>query len=419
MRIKFTFMFLILLAINSTIFSQINTDSIFQVALNQAKNNQYSPAIENAKKALSITPDRGDMLVFIANVYSWESKNDSAIIYINKAKTLNYKRDDLYEAWLNILLRTHQSNSLLIACDEATRNKYSNTEDLLKKRALAYSDLQMFDKGIELIELPENKKFLDSKTIDNLYTDLLIRRNKKLISAYYILDMFNGGPTTAAQHLASLGYSFPIGNNNLGFRINYANRFNISGIQLESDFYLKLLNKQYFYFNYGYAFNSVLFPNHRFGFEYYFPLPAKFEASIGGRYLNYPTSNVLIATGHLAKYLGKSWLSVRPFYVYSVKSSSNTESFTLIANYRLLGKSELDYWGIELGIGNSPDEIYTTSQTSGFNQSKAYKIKLEKNLIIDQTSDLHIALGYSDEEYTLSQYRNRFTIELGYKIRLK
>ena len=407
------------MAINSTIFSQINSDSIIQIALNQAKNNQFSSAIENAKKTLSITPNRADVLVFMANVYSWESKNDSAMIYINKAKALNYKRDDLYEAWLNILLRTHQSNSLLIACDEATKNKYSNTEDLLKKRALAYSDLQLFDKGVELIELPENKKFLESKTIDNLYTDLLIKRNKKLVSAYYILDTFYAGPITAAQHLASLGYSFPIGSNNLGFRINYANRFNISGIQLESDFYLKVLNKKYIYINYGYAFNSVLFPNHRFGFEYYFPLPAKFEASVGGRYLNYPTSNVLIATGHLAKYLGKSWISVRPFYVYSFKSSSNTESFTLLANYRLFGKSEIDYWGVEFGIGNSPDEVYTTGQASGFNQSKAYKIKLEKNLILDGTSDLHIALGYSDEEYALNQYRNRFTIELGYKIRLK
>jgi YaiO family outer membrane protein len=419
MRFKFTFIFLIFIAINSSIISQVNTDSIFQTALNQAKNNQFSQAIENAKKALLTTPNRGDLLVFIANVYSWKSKNDSAMIFINRAKALNYKHDDFYEAWLNILLRTHQSNSLLTACDEATKNNYSNTEDLLQKRALAYSDLQMYDNGIQLMELPENKKFLDSKAIGNLYTDILIKRNKKLISAYYILDMFDGGPVTTAQHLASLGYSFPIGNNNLGFRMNYANRFNIGGVQLESDFYYKLLNKQYIYFNYGYAFNSVLFPNHRFGFEYYFPLPAKMEASVGGRYLNYPASNVLIATGHLAKYFGKSWISIRPFYVYSFKSSSNTESFTLLANYRLFGKSELDYWGVELGIGNSPDEIYSTSQVGGFNQSKAYKIKLEKNLRIDRTSDLHITLGYSDEEYTINQYRNRFTIELGYKIRLK
>jgi YaiO family outer membrane protein len=81
-------------------------------------------------------------------------------------------------------------------------------------------------------------------------------------------------------------------------------------------------------------------------------------------------------------------------------------------------RQELDYWGIELGFGNSPDDIYSTSQ-NGFNQLKAYKVKVEKNLMISRISDLHLALGYSREEYGTSstQFRNRFTAELGYKIR--
>lgn len=420
MKLRFTLLILLFTAYNSAISAQINSDSIFQVAINQAKNNQFSAAIDNAKKALKPNPDRGDILVFIANIYSWKNKNDTALTYINQVRKLSYKHDDFYESWLNILLRTHEFNSLLNACDEAEKNNYSNTEDLLRKRMMAYSELKLNDKGIRLIELPENKKFLASKMINNLYSSLLMKRNTKLISAYYIVDMFSGGRDTIPQYLASLGYSFPIGSNNLGFRANYANRFGIGGVQLESDFYLKLLNKQYVYFNYGYAFNSVLFPTHRVGLEYYFALPAKMEASIGTRYFNYPNSNVLIATGHIEKYVGTSWFSLRPYYVYAIKTPVNSESFTLLANYRLFGKSELDYWGLEVGVGNSPDEIYSTSQTTvGFNQLKAYKIKLEKNFMLDRTSDFHIGLGYSDEEYNINKFRNRFTVELGYKIRLK
>ena len=233
--------------------------------------------------------------------------------------------------------------------------------------------------------------------------------------------MFDGGNNTKPQHLASLGYSFPIGDNNLGFRANYANRFGLNGVQLESDFYLKFLNKQYMYFNYGYAFNSVLFPTHRFGFEYYLPVTSNIEASIGGRYLNYPGSNVVIGTGHIAGYFGKSWLSLRPYYVYDFKSPTNTESASLILNYRLYGKTEIDYWGVELGVGNSPDQFFSNSvsNTAEFNQLSAYKIKLEKNFMLDRVSDFHIGLGYSYEEFNKNQFRNRFTVELGYKIRLK
>jgi YaiO family outer membrane protein len=412
--------YIMLLVFLSTFFvganAQINTDSIFNRAINLAKNQNYVSAITDAKKVLKYDNKRGDVMVFIANVYSWQGKNDTALIYIKQAQKVNYKQNDFYEAWTNILLRSKKFEELLTSCNEALRNKYSNTEDILRKKMIAYDALKRYGIGVALIELPENKKYLESKPINDLYSTLLLKRNSNVISAYYTLDMFDSG--FAPQHLAALGYSFNVDENNLGFRLNYANRFGLNDVQLESDFYLKLKNKQYMYFNYGYAFNATLFPTHRVGFEYYFPLPNKFDASIGGRYLNYSNSDVFIITGHLGKYFGKSWIGARPFYVY--KTPTKTQSFSAIANYRLYGKTELDYWGVELGFGNSPDEIYSTSQ-NGFNQLKAYKIKLEKNFMLNRISDLHIALGYSSEEYgtVLTQFRNRFTVELGYKIRLK
>ena len=405
---------------HSAALSQINTDSIFMTAISQTRNNQYDSAIINAKKAFKSDSKRADILVFIANVYSWKNQNDTALVYIHQAIKLNYLHDELYESWTNILLRSHRYADLLKCCDEAEKNHYANSEDILKKRLIAYNELKMYDKGVSLIELPTNKKFLEIKQFNDLYSGLLLKRNSKLLSANYTLDLFDGGNNTQPQQLASLGYSFPLSVNNLGFRVNYANRFGQAGVQLESDFYLKLKNKQYMYFNYGFAFNSVLFPTHRFGYEFYFPLNHKLEASIGCRYLNYPTSNVLIATGHIGWYFGNSWAGLRPYYVYAFKTPTNTESVSLIGNYRLFGKTELDYWGVEVGIGNSPDAVYTTNpQIVGFNQLTAYKIKLEKNFMLNRVSDFHIGLGYSREEFNLNQFRNRYTVELGYKLRLK
>jgi len=419
MKLTYVILFLLFSVFHTATNAQENTDSIFQTAIDQVKNNHFSDAIENSKKALRLDPKRGDIMVYLANIYSWQNKNDTALIYIEQALKINYSHDDLYESWTNILLRTHQYEELLKSCNVAENNNYSNTEDLLWKRIIAYSELRMYNSGINLIEQPENNKFLESKRIKDLYSSILIKRNTNSVSAYYILDMFHGGNNAMPQHLGSLGYSFPVGYQNLGFRANYSNRFGLSGVQLESDFYLKLKNQQYMYFNYGYAFNSVLFPTHRFGIEYYFPLKYKTDASIGGRYMNYPTSNVLIATGHVGKYFGKNWISLHPFYVYAFKTPTNTESISLFGDYRLFGKNELDYWGLELGFGNSPDEIYTTSQTISFNQLTAYKIKLERNLMLNRISDLHLGFGYSKEEYTHNKFRDRFTLEIGYKYRLK
>lgn len=416
MRYKIILVILIIIGSFSKIEAQANTDSIFNIAVNQARNQQYNAAIKEAQNALKSDTKRGDIMVFIANVYSWQEKNDSATIYIEKARKINYKGDDLYDSWTNILLRSKKYDALLQSCNEAESQNYSNTEDLLRKRMIAYSELKQYDKGIELAQAPENEKFLISKPIDDLYTSLLLKRNTNIISANYTLDMLSND--SSLQHLGSLGYSFKVKDHTWAFRANYANRFGKNDVQLETDFYLMLKNEHYMYFNYGYAFNASLFPRNRVGVEYYFPLPAKFEGSVGGRYLNFPTSDVIILTGHLGKYIGKSWLGLRPFYVYNLQNS--TSSLSLIGNYRLYGKNELDYWGVEVGIGNSPDDIYSLSG-GGFNQLNAYKIKLERNFMINRISDFHVGLGYSREEFGTSniQFRNRITLELGYKYRMR
>lgn len=416
MRYRYLTIILLFSGLIHEVNAQVNIDSIFAIAISNSQSQQYVAAISQAKKAVETDPRRADIMVFIANVYSWQDKNDSALIYIRKAQALNYHQNEFYETWTNVLLRSHDYEALLKSLDEAEKEHYS-TEDILKKRLIAYQQLKEYDQGVTLLEMPLNQRFLTSEPFNGMYSYFLMKRNSNLVSAYYILDFFDN--SSLAQHLGSLGYSFKTGKNNLGFTANYANRFGLNDVQLESNFYLILKNKQYMYFNYGYAFKASLFPLHRAGFEYYFPLFAKMDGSVGGRYMYYPksNSNVFILTGHLGKYIGNSWLSIRPFYVNVQKN--NTQSLSIIGNYRLFGKTELDYWGLELGYGNSPDEKYTTSQLVGFNQLNTYRVKLEKNFMLNRVSDLHIGLGYSHEEFISNNYRNRFTVELGYKIRLK
>lgn len=410
------FFLLLLMAGYSGAQVKVNIDSVFNRAIDLSRAKSYAASIAEATKAANLDPTRGDIPVFIANVYSWENKNDSALVYIRKAQQLNYHQPDFYEAWTNILLRSGKYNELLASCNEAEKNHYS-AEDILKKRVYAYSGLKEYGQAVDLLEAPASKRYLSLEPFNGLYSDMLMKRNKSSISAFYSFDAFNKIYTP--QQLASLGYSFsPFENTSFGLRANYANRFGLNDVQLEGDMYHTFASKNYLYLNYGFGFAGSLFPRHRIGVEDYMPLKNSMEASLGLRFINYDLpNNILIATGHLEKYFGKSWVSLRPYYVYSL--TKNIQSASLIANYRLFGSTPFDYWGIELGYGNSPDDTYSISQQGGFNQLTAYHLKLEKNIMISRTSDFHIGLGYSREEFPNFGFLNKYTIELGYKIRFK
>ena len=412
-----TQVFLILFGLITIAKAQINTDSIYNSAIILSNNQQYNKAINEAKRIINYHPDRGDILVFIAKDYSMENKNDSAFMYIELAKKNGYHGDDYYAAKVDILLKDRQFKALLKCCDEAENENYSNSEDLFRKRLIAYTELENYDKAVKLIEEPKNKRYLKIPNINDLYSYLLFKRNVNIISADYALNVFDN--RLIPEHVASLDYSLNAGENKFGIGANYINKFGLNYVELETVDYLKLRDEQYLYMNYGYASNTSLFPQHKIGLEYDFTLPYEIESSFGGRFMNYQrlNSNVFVVTAHIDKFLNENWFAIRPYFVYNY--STKRKSFSMTANYRLFNENELDYWGVGIDYGNSPDDLYSITQIGGFNQLSAYTIKLERNFMLNRISDLHIGLSYSNQEISFYDYRNRFTIDLGYKIRLK
>lgn len=394
------------------LFSQINSDSIFDVAIKHARNAEYDKAIQNANKVLEIHPDRADVDVFIANVYAWKGKTDSAKIYVKKAYELEPVNDELYDSWLNVLLWNAEYEELLKTIDLAIENEYDDNYNVTLKRLYAYKYLGEYGKGVALFD-NKNQKLLDSTRINSMYREMLIKNSRNALSAFYSMDFFNDG-FTSPQHLAYIDYAFKIKRNTLIFRLNYANRFNENGLQLEADYYHQLKKGKYLYFNYGASIYNDLFPKHRAGVEFYFPLKKHFEASIGARYMYFTGNHVPILTGHLGKYLNSYWFSIRPYY--TIQDIGNSISF--VANARKYGKISMSYWGIELGFGNSPDERYILDPSAEFFRYSSYRIKFERNTMIGKANELKLSFGYAYEETAKSVFRNKFTLEIIYKHRL-
>lgn len=407
---RLTIFAFLLILFSQSLFSQVNTDSIFNTAIGQAKNKNYVKALENAEKVLAIHSSRVDVLIFIANVYSWQKNYDTALAYINKAQALDNTSQELFDSWLNILLWNKESEALLETCNIAESNGYKNKYNLFLKRLLANKELENYKQVIDLIEDENNKDYLDSSQINYLYKEVLLLDKNKALTAYYSLNIIDNN---LPQHIAYIDYSFKIRKHQLILRANFSHKVEKNGLQLESDFYMALNKNRYMYFNYGYAIDNIIFPRHRAGYEFYFPIKFNFETSIGARQLLFPNTSVFIATGHLAKYVGKNWFAFRPFYAFQELGNS----FSFVSTLRRYASNELNYWGLEFEYGNSPDDRFVT-QNDEFFMLNSYKIKLDRNFMIGKTNGLNIGAAYVNEEFRSDDYRNRYIIELIYKLRM-
>lgn len=390
--------------ISVSTFGQLNTDSIFDAAIKEAHAGKYEKAIEQTQIVLDELPNRSDVIVFMANIYNWKGEYDKALTYLEDAYALDPTNKELYDAWLNNLLWSKQYDKLFNIATLAETNNYTDSYNLFYKKNLAHKGLGDFERVITLIEGHAN--YLDSIQIKELYNQMLMLTKKNALSAYYSIDFFDQ-TGMQPQHLAYIDYAIKFKKNVIIPRINYAYRFGQNDVQIETDYYRSFNGGQYLYANYGVGLTSHLFPQHRVGLEYYSPLFKKFEFSVGGRYLYASGTNIFIATGHLGSYYKNFWFALRPFYVIREK----TDALTLVFNTRYFEQNPLNYWGLELLYGNSPDDKYTIPQTTGNLLLNSYQIKLEKNIALFKVCELKLSAAYAYEEYIATMYRNRFTIE--------
>ncbi len=391
-------------------FGQTNIDSLFSVAINHAKAKEYKIAINKAQNVIKLDSSRYDVKIFIANVYAWKKEYQNSKAYIKEVYTAMPQNQDLYDTWLNVLLWNKEYKELLNTINIAKANDYQNEYNIVLKKALAYQGLEQYNAGVNYLN--QNTALLDSSAINSIYLNLKKSASKNTITAYYSLDLFDKNNPTP-QHLAYVDYSLNLNKNILIFRLNYAYRFSFEDIQPEIDWYHIFNNGHYLYTNYGYGINNKLFPQHRFGIEYFFPFGNSFEASFGGKYFVYNTTNATVLTGHIGKYMTNKWLSLRPYY--TIKEGSN--SFAILFNMRFYARNQISYTGLELGYGTSPDDRFAYTQPGDKIWLSAYKIKLERNIAISTSNELRVGAGYAYEEISNNSYRNRYLFEVIFKHR--
>ena len=226
------------------------------------------------------------------------------------------------------------------------------------------------------------------------------------IGIKYDLIAFDKG-VNKPWHFLSVEYTKHIKKTPFIARLNYANRFSKSGLQLEADAYPALSKKIYTYINAGYSKDSLLFPKYRAGFSLYVSLPASFEVEGGFRLLHF-SSSTWIYTASIGKYYKNFWFNLGTFLTPG--SNSMQQSYFLKTRYYMNDK---DYIMLMLGTGISPDDRKNNIQLNTNAKLKSKKAEVTFRNTFKKKNVFLFNAGFMRQEYEYKKYNNQFNIGVG------
>lgn len=391
-----------MLLLTASLLNAQSTSELFSQAKALAKEKRYEQAQVILRDILS-KEDNGDVRFYLGLIYSWNGQYEEA-------------RKEFLE-----LAKTRPSSLELINARynvEYWSGSYSAAIDVLDKGIEAYPDeldLQL-KKAKMLGYLNRNKEA--TLVIENVLSrepnmfearDLLVfiknSNLKNTVSVNGSLDFFSD--STDPWYSSYLQYSRKISIGTLIGRLNYANRFNSSGYQLEADGYLAFWKGGYSYANIGFSPSSI-FPDFRCGYEYYQSLPKSFEASLGFRYLRFAPSDIILYTGSVGKYYRSYWFSLRPQLRY--KQGDVSYSFRLSA--RRYFSDPDSYIGLDGSFGTAPDFDHQNIDYSYLKRLKSYGVRVTYSQKFAKIWVATTKLSQNRDEVIKGVYRTQTSIDL-------
>jgi len=377
------------------------TDSLMSVAKELIKHNKYPEAEKIYNDLLSRNSNNNDVRFALGLLYSWSKQYDKARIAFSTVLKARPTSKEVYIAAINNELWADQYPSALVLADTA-RSVFPDDADILIRKAKALNYLHRSDDAV-LVLNTYLKKENNNREVKELLESIQTNNLLNSIGLNYTYDYFNNA---SPWQLTYLQYKLKTAIGAVIGRFNYANRFGLTGYQMEVEAYPKLSDKSYGYVNVGYS-PSTLFPTFRLGMDYNRTLPNAFEASLGYRYLNFGSTNVMIYTGNVGKYVGNYWFSLRP---YLVPGGSNVSVSGILTARRYFATAD-NYIGLQVGYGTSPDDRYRllTGQNlrlTGYNSMISY------NHIFNKRWILNVSGEYANEEYITSSFRSDITFDI-------
>jgi len=378
-----------------------SSDEMFSRARQLAfEDGDRESARELCRQILERSPDYTDVRVFLGRLFAWDKDYESARRELRGVVEERPDNDDARSALIDVELWDDRPEEALRLADEGLALDPRDA-GLLERRMRALDDL---GRSQEAFEAAEAAFRIDpsSRTLRRSYHRLLDEFLPNKLSFDYQYESFDDD--FADWHFYSIAYRRVLGFGSLIGRVNYADRFDDTGAQGEVDAYVDVGENSYLYLNLGYS-SSHLFPDYRYGAEYWHNFPNGWEGSLGFRLLDFDTSNVWIYTGSIAKYLGNYWISWRPNYVDKDDGSSFSNG---LAVRRYLG-GRFEYAELSASGGVSNEDNLPSNVDDRLND---FKIKAELRRHVAPRWILKGAIGYRDQELSFGD-RGSYFIRIG------
>jgi YaiO family outer membrane protein len=357
-------------------------------------------ARELCRQILERSPNYTDVRVFLGRLFAWDRDYESARRELRGVVEEQPDNDDARSALIDVELWDDRPGEALRLADEGLASD-PNDAELAERRVRA---LDRLGRPREALEAAETAYRIDpsSRTLRRRYHRLLDEVLPNKISFDYQYEHFDDD--LGDWHFYSVDYRRAFAFGSLIGRVNYADRFHDTGTQYEIDAYPEVGENGYAYLNFGVS-SSRLFPDYRYGAEYFHSLPKGWEGSLGFRMLDFDTNNVWIYTGTIAKYLGNYWIAWRPNYVDKDDGSSFSNG---VAARRYFG-SRWEYAEISASGGVSNEDNLPSNVDDRLND---FKIKAALRKRVAPRWILKGAVGYRDQELSFGD-RSSYFVRLG------
>ena len=198
---------------------------------------------------------------------------------------------------------------------------------------------------------------------------------------------------------SSLAYYLITDFGSYGARLNYANRFGMSGVQYQVEAYPKF--GQIGYLDLMYAYSDSLervVPQHRYRIEPYFYLPFNLELSLGQHYTRSFNEDIYTHTGSLASHLGnyKLWFRASHF------TPRDTDFFE--TGLRRNFSDENTFLSFKVGAGKVPD-IGDVPPFDEIITIETFLVNLTGQIALSQSLFLKSWVGYTRQKYDTGKRR--------------
>ncbi|MBN1133048.1 MAG: YaiO family outer membrane beta-barrel protein [Bacteroidales bacterium] len=388
-----------------------NPEEGFDLIRVAASEGDYARAKRIGNQILESNPEYHDVSIYLARVYGWDSRFDSAYAILEHVMAVNPELPEAYSAYVDLCYWQNDWNRLKSIAGEAI--SHTDSDDVRSKYALA-----LYHTG----EIQEAVAQADSVLADDPGQTLagevkrlsVLKSELKELFVHYSFDYFEA-PYNRRWHMVTAGCVCPFSSGklipyiNAGTNAGKGSFIETSDIQMNLEAYLILTKRNYMLAGYGISPGNY-FPAHRAILDIWQILPAGFSLSAGVRYFYWDSHFVFWALG-VEKYLGTYWLALKNYLFNKDYGFSSSHYFTI----RRYFNSSFDYLSLTLGYGTAPDEPVVV--ISDLERLNAASIRIDLSKQVRSSIRLNISSGYSYEEYENQNYRNRFNFRIGSYIR--